>query len=70
VKTVEGMRYGFADFEVAGEVVHIDVLPEDLWLKGDIDKFNWLNKRLPEEYVIMLQIPSKNFWICFINTSI
>ena len=27
------MRYGFADFEGLGLVVHKDELPKDLWLK-------------------------------------
>ncbi|SDL47038.1 A nuclease of the HNH/ENDO VII superfamily with conserved WHH [Paenibacillus sp. OK060] len=49
VKKVEGMRYGFADFEGAGVVVHRDYLPKDLWKKGDTDQFNWLNKNLPKD---------------------
>jgi hypothetical protein len=51
VKKVKGMRYGFADFEGAGVVVHTDHLPKELWKKGDTEQFNWLNKNLPEDII-------------------
>ncbi|RJG15185.1 HNH endonuclease [Paenibacillus thiaminolyticus] len=49
VKKVDGMRYGFADFESTGVVVHTDYLPKDLWKKGDTEQFDWLNNKLPED---------------------
>lgn len=33
MRKVDGMRYGFADFEGAGVVVNSDELPKDLWKK-------------------------------------
>ncbi|MGY3419281.1 hypothetical protein ACVWY4_005513 [Bacillus mycoides] len=55
VKKVEGMRYGFADFEGLGLVVHKDELPKDLWLKRDVEQFDWLNNRLPEDIRAMVE---------------
>ncbi|WP_440961834.1 HNH endonuclease [Paenibacillus nitricinens] len=49
VRKVDGMRYGFADFEGAGVVVHSDELPKDLWKKGDTEQFDRLNDNLPED---------------------
>ncbi|MED2489007.1 toxin [Bacillus thuringiensis] len=55
VKKVEGMRYGFADFEGLGLVVHKDELPKNLWLKRDVEQFDWLNNRLPEDIRAMVE---------------
>ncbi|MFE4760538.1 HNH endonuclease signature motif containing protein [Bacillus mycoides] len=55
VKKVEGMRYGFADFEGLGLVVHKDELLKDLWLKRDVEQFDWLNNRLPEDIRAMVE---------------
>ena len=38
MRKVDGMRYGFADFEGEGVVVHSDELPKDLWKKGDTEQ--------------------------------
>ncbi|WP_339291689.1 HNH endonuclease [Paenibacillus sp. FSL W8-0187] len=45
---VPGLKYGFADFEGAGVVIHADELPESLWLKKDDAQFSWLDERLPD----------------------
>lgn len=46
VRKVEGMRYGFADFNGAGVVQETEFLPESLWLKLDSEQFDWLNKKI------------------------
>ena len=43
VTKVEGMKFGFADFEGAGVVADTKYLPKDLWLKSDIEQFKWLD---------------------------
>jgi len=48
VTKVPGLKYGFADFEGAGVVIHVDELPESLWLKKDEPQFAWLDARLPD----------------------
>lgn len=48
VTKVPGLKYGFADFEGAGVVVHVDELPKSLWLKKDGPQFEWLDARLPD----------------------
>ncbi|MRN53035.1 HNH endonuclease [Paenibacillus sp. LC-T2] len=49
VGNIDGMRFGFADFEGAGVVAHTDELPKSLWKKGDTEQFEWLNNNLPED---------------------
>ena len=48
VKVIEhdDMRYGVADFESAGLVVHTCILPEDLWHKSNVAQFQWLNEQI------------------------
>jgi hypothetical protein len=46
VTKVDGMTFGFADFEGAGVVVDTKQLPEALWLKSDQEQFNWLNEAI------------------------
>ncbi|TQR38690.1 HNH endonuclease signature motif containing protein [Brevibacillus brevis] len=47
VKKVEGLKFGYADFEGAGLVIVQDKLPKHLWLATDAEQFKWLNDRLP-----------------------
>uniref|UniRef100_UPI001CF76D1C HNH endonuclease signature motif containing protein n=1 Tax=Paenibacillus massiliensis TaxID=225917 RepID=UPI001CF76D1C len=49
VKKVEGLKFGYADFEGAGLVIVQDKLPKHLWLATDEDQFKWLNDRLPNK---------------------
>lgn len=39
VNKVNGMRYGFADFESAGVVKETVYLPEDMWKITDAEQF-------------------------------
>jgi RHS repeat-associated protein len=38
----------FPDFEAANQIRRVDDLPEDLWLAGDQEQFDWLDARMPE----------------------
>lgn len=42
---VEGMRYGFADFESAGVVKETVYLPKDMWKMTDAEQFKWLDEQ-------------------------
>lgn len=46
VTKVEGMRYGFADFESAGVVKEIQYLPENMWKMSDAEQFKWLDEQI------------------------
>ena len=46
VTKVEGMRYGFADFESAGIVKETKYLPEDMWKMTDAEQFKWLDEQI------------------------
>ena len=45
VTKVEGMRYGFADFESAEVVMKTQYLPENMWKMSDAEQFKWLNEQ-------------------------
>jgi hypothetical protein len=45
VTQVEGMRYGFADFESAEVVIKTQYLPENMWKMSDAEQFKWLNEQ-------------------------
>jgi hypothetical protein len=46
VTKVEGMRYGFADFESAGVVKETQYLPENMWKMSDAEQFKWLDEQI------------------------
>lgn len=46
VNKVDGMRYGFADFESAGVVKETVYLPEDMWKMTDAEQFKWLDQQI------------------------
>lgn len=46
VKKVEGLRYGFADFESAGVVKETVYLPESMWKMTDAEQFKWLDEQI------------------------
>lgn len=46
VTKVDGMRYGFADFESAGLVKETVFLPEDMWKMTDAEQFRWLDEQI------------------------
>jgi len=46
VTKVEGMRYGFADFESAGVVKETQYLPENMWTISDAEQFKWLDEQI------------------------
>ena len=46
VTKVEGMRYGFADFESAGVVKETQYLPENTWKMSDAEQFKWLDEQI------------------------
>ena len=46
VTKVEGMRYGFADFESAGVVKETQYLPENMWTVSDAEQFKWLDEQI------------------------
>ena len=46
VTKVDGMRYGFADFESAGIVKETKYLPENMWGMTDAEQFKWLNEQI------------------------
>ena len=48
VTKVEGMRYGFADFESAGVVKETQYLPENMWKMSDAEQFKWLDEQIGE----------------------
>ena len=43
---VEGLRYGFADFEGAGVVKETRYLPKEMWKMSDADQFKWLDEQI------------------------
>ena len=45
ITKVEGVRYGFADFESAGVVMKTQYLPENMWKMSDAEQFKWLNEQ-------------------------
>lgn len=49
VTKVEGMRYGFADFESAGVVKETVQLPEEMWKMSDAIQFEWLNSQIGDQ---------------------
>ncbi len=46
ITKVEGMRYGFADFESAGVVKETQLLPENMWKMSDAEQFKWLDEQI------------------------
>ena len=46
VTKVEGMRYGFADFESAGVVKETQYLLENMWKMSDAEQFKWLDEQI------------------------
>ena len=46
VTKVEGMRYGFADFESAGVVKETQYLPENMWKMSNAEQFKWLDEQI------------------------
>ena len=46
VTKVDGMRYGFADFESAGVVKETQYLPENMWKMSDAEQFKWLDEQI------------------------
>ena len=46
VNKVDGMRYGFADFESAGVVKETVYLPKDMWKMTDAEQFKWLDEQI------------------------
>ena len=46
VTKVDGMKYGFADFESAGVVKETVYLPEEMWKMSDAEQFKWLNEQI------------------------
>ena len=46
VTKVDGMRYGFADFESAGVVKETKYLPENMWKMSDAEQFKWLDEQI------------------------
>lgn len=46
ITKVEGMRYGFADFETAGVVKETKYLPEEMWKMSDAEQFKWLDEQI------------------------
>lgn len=46
VTKVEGMRYGFPDFESAGCVKEIVYMPEEMWKLSDAEQFKWLDEQI------------------------
>lgn len=49
VTKVEGMKYGFADFEAAGIVKETVYLPDNMWKMKDEEQFKWLNEQIGGE---------------------
>ena len=43
---VDGMKFGYADFESAGVVKLTMELPESMWKKSDSSQFKWLDKQI------------------------
>ena len=46
VTKVDGMRYGFADFETAGVVKETQYLPKNMWKMSDAEQFKWLDEQI------------------------
>ena len=46
VEKVDGMKYGFADFESAGVVKETLNLPGEMWKVSDAEQFKWLDEQI------------------------
>ena len=46
VKKVDGMRYGFADFDSVGVVKETKYLLEEMWKLSDSEQFKWLDDKI------------------------
>lgn len=46
ITKVDGMKYGFPDFESAGIVKETVYLPEEMWKMSDAKQFKWLDEQI------------------------